>query len=84
MTNEQEEELLLSILPGEYEYKFGSYNVGQNSLKDIKFNIEARVNISNKKGLKLFLKQFNESSGCTFNIKSGRPDLQILPVQGEG
>ena len=43
-------------------------------LQEIKFSLETRVNVSQQTSVKQFLSALNESTGCTFNIQTGRPD----------
>ena len=33
-----------------------------------------RVNVQDQASVKAFLSEFNESSNCTFNMQSGKPD----------
>ena len=40
----------------------------------VKFCIEMRVNVANKDEVKTFLQEFYQSSGCTFNMQTGRQD----------
>ena len=49
-------------------------NVTEYKEKDIKCDMEIRVNVTNEANVKLFLSDFNTSSGCTFNCQSGRQD----------
>ena len=74
MEPEEKENLLLAMLPEGYQYKFVHYELEQNNLEEIRFSLEARVNVTEQKGVKLFLSQLNQSTGCTFNLQSGRPD----------
>jgi hypothetical protein len=70
----EEEELLLATLPGEYKYKVIRYELHENNLNDVKFTLETRVNVCDKSDVKVFLAKLNESSCCTFNVQSGKPD----------
>ena len=74
MEKEEQETLLQAMLPESYKYKFLKYNMQQNNLQEIKFWLETRVNVSNQDSVKKFLAELNESTGCTFNTQSGRPD----------
>ena len=74
MQKEEQETLLQAMLPEHYRYKFLKYNMQQNNLQEIKFCLETRVDVSNQNSVKQFLSELNESTGCTFNIQSGRPD----------
>ena len=74
MDREEEEKLLHAMLPPGYAYKFLKYNLQQNDLQEIKFNLETRVNVKIQSNVKQFLSDLNESTGCTFNMQSGRPD----------
>ena len=42
--------------------------------KNVSCEIELRVNVSSEENVKKFLSDFNTSSGCSFNVQSGRPD----------
>ena len=46
----------------------------QNCLEDIQYLLEVRVNVRDQASVKAFLSEFNESSNCTFNMQSGKPD----------
>ena len=71
---QEEELLLLAFLPGEFEYKFISYKIHENNFQDVKFTLETRVNVCDRNSVKMFLSKLNDSSCCTFNVQSGRPD----------
>ena len=47
-------------------------------LCEVNFDIELRVDVSSEDGVKTFLSELNESSGCTFNVKTGRPDKRPI------
>ena len=70
---EEQRELILEMLPKEYEYKFVNFKAEQR-MSDIMFEAEIRVYVSTKDGVKNFLRDFNSSSSCTFNIQVGRQD----------
>ena len=74
MDREEEENLLHAMLPEGYDYKFVKYDLQQNNLQEIKFCLETRVNVKNHSNVKQFLADLNDSTGCTFNMQSGRPD----------
>ena len=74
MNNTEEKELLLGILPAGYSYKVIQYEIHGNSVDDFKFELETRVDVSEKENVKSFLSDFNESSRCTFNIQDGKAD----------
>ena len=57
MEPEEKENLLLAMLPEGYQYKFVHYELEQNNLEEIRFSLEARVNVTEQKGVKLFLSQ---------------------------
>ena len=46
----------------------------QNCLEDIQYLLEVRVNVRDQASVKAFRSEFNESSNCTFNMQSGKPD----------
>ena len=66
--------MLKAMLPEGYSYKFLKYELQTNNLQEIKFSLEARVNVSQQTSVDQFLSALNESTGCTFNIQTGRPD----------
>ena len=66
--------LLTDFFPSDYQYKVVSHLVEENSVHNIKFDIELRVNVDNREGVTKFLSELNRSSQCTFNIKHGRQD----------
>ena len=74
MSKTEEEELLLGILPQGYSYQFTRYKIHQHSGDEVQFTLEMRVNVCDQNNVKLFLSELNDSSHCTFNIKSGKPD----------
>ena len=74
MEKDEQEFLLLAMLPEAHNYKFLQYHLEQNNLQDNKFSLEARVDVCTN--VKLFLSELNHSRGCTFNMQSGRPDRQ--------
>jgi hypothetical protein len=69
MEKEEEEILLLAMLPEGNSYKLVNYKLEQNNLQEMKFCLEARVNVSNQCNVKLFLSELNHSTGCTFNMQ---------------
>ena len=68
------EYLVQDFLPKNFEYKIKTCDVTEHSEQNIRFDIELRVNVESENGVKSFLGEFNTSSGCTFNIQSGRQD----------
>lgn len=71
-----EDFLLQELLPEQYNYKVVVFNVKEQSEQNIKCDIEVRVDVKTVPGVKTFLGDLNTSTGCTFNIQSGRPDRQ--------
>ena len=69
MDIEEQEDLLQEMLSEGYFYKF---DLEQNNLQEIKFCVEKRVNIDSQTNVKQFSYQLNESTGCTFNVQTGR------------
>ena len=68
------ETLVRDFLPEGYEYKVESCKVLDDNSQNPKFCVEVRVNVDTDNGVQSFLANFNTSSGCTFNIQSGRQD----------
>ena len=64
------------LLPEQYNYKVVAFNVKEQSEQNIKCDIEVRVDVRTVHAVKTFLGDLNTSTGCTFNIQSGRPDRQ--------
>ena len=64
-------EIIQKIFPQNYQYKIIS---DISNSKVSAFKVELRVNVETEEGVKMFLNEFNVSSGCTFNIQSGRQD----------
>ena len=64
-------EIVKQIFPQSYEYKILSDMTSSNLST---FKVEFRVNVKTEEGVKAFLNELNVSSGCTFNIQSGRTD----------
>ena len=64
-------------LPGGFPYtNISSILIETSSMAfcDVIFDLEVRVNVFTIEDVKSFLGKLNESSGCTFNTKHGRPD----------
>ena len=76
MEKEEQEFLLLAMLPEVYHYKFLNYNLEHNNLQEMQFCLETRVDVGTQDNVKLFLSELNHSTGCTFNMQSGRQDRQ--------
>ena len=66
--------MLQALLPDKYEYKIVNHKMNHNDIQDINFCLEIRVNVRDQNDVKLFLSHLSESTGCTFNVQSGRPD----------
>ena len=62
------------MLPEGHSFKFVKYDLEQNNLQELKFCLETRVNIDSPANVKQFLSLLNDSTGCTFNVQTGRPD----------
>ena len=71
---ENTECLLKDFFPTNYEYKVVRSGVTEHTGLNVKFDIELRVNVNMEEGVKTFLSDFNKSSQCTFNMRSGRQD----------
>ena len=65
------EDIVAQLFPQNYKYKSMS-DMSDSELST--FKVELRVNVKTEEGVKIFLNELNVSSGCTFNIQSGRPD----------
>ena len=72
--NNEERELLLGLLPANYNYRIEKQEIKQSDHNNLQFDLEVRVNVKTVNGVKSFLSELNDSVGCTFNVKSGRPD----------
>ena len=68
------EEVLWDLLPEEYEYKLLKFEMTEFQEDNIHFTAEIRVNCNSEGEVKVFLSTLNISTGCTFNIASGRQD----------
>ena len=53
---------------------FLNHKLEENTLEEIKYLLEVRVNVRDQASVKVFLSEFNESTYCTFNMQSGKPD----------
>ena len=74
MSNTEDEELILGVLPQGYSYQFSHHKIHQQNGDEVQFTLETRVNVCDQNNVKLFLSDLNKSSHCTFNIQSGKPD----------
>ena len=74
MCEEGLEDLVKNLLPDNYKYKVLSHNVTEYSEKTISCDIEFRVNVTSEETVKTFLSDLNISTGCSYNIQSGRQD----------
>ena len=70
----QKEEVLRDLLPANYEYKVVKFEMTEFEEDNIHFTAELRVNCESEGEVKVFLSTLNMSTGCTFNIASGRQD----------
>ena len=75
------ESVVCKQLPQGYEYQAVKCEVFNNDEENPKFLTEFRVNVDTEQELKSFISKFNTSSGCTFNIQSGRPDKKCDTVR---
>ena len=62
------------LLPEGYEYKVIKCEVYNSDETNPKFLTEIRANVNSQQDVKEFLSKFNSSSGCSFNVMSGRQD----------
>ena len=74
MCEEGLEDLVKNLLPDNYKYKVLSHNVTEYSDKEISCDLEFRVNVTSEESVKKFLSDLNISTGCSYNIRSGRQD----------
>ena len=74
MCEEGLEDLVKNLLPDNYKYKVVSHNMTEYSEKDISCDLEFRVNVTSEEAVKKFLSDLNISTGCSYNIQSGRQD----------
>ena len=71
------EDIVESFLPENYSYKVVSCDIVESSsflVSDVNFDLKVRVNVLQVDDVKGFLSSLNDSSGCSFNIKSGCAD----------
>ena len=68
------ERTINEIFHTSYEYKVVTYDKLEITSRELKFELEVRVNVSDKDRVDEFLQQFYTSVGCTFNIQAGRQD----------
>ena len=71
------QDLIDSYFPSKYSYELLSFEIvekGSLPFNNLNFDLELRVNVSSESEVYNFLKEFNISSSCTFNVLSGRPD----------
>ena len=68
--------LALSILPDRYAYEFENIKVVSEMDENGELQIEVigRTDVGTIEELKTFLNDFYDSSGASFNVKSGRAD----------
>ena len=76
MSEGSDDLFLQELLPENYDYKVIAFNVKEQTEENVKCDIEARVDIKTVEGVKIFLTDLNTSTGCNFNMKTGRPDRQ--------
>ena len=62
------------FLPSDYEYNILSCQVQNASEKALELDLHVRVDVKTEAEVKLFLSALNTSSGCSFNLRGGRPD----------
>ena len=74
MNENEVSDLVNEMFPANYEYKVLSCEKFEMGTDSVKFCIEMRVNVANKDEVKTFLQEFYQSSGCTFNMQTGRQD----------
>ena len=75
------DDLVDSLLPQVYEYKVISCDIVETSsflVGGMNFDLEVRVNLGTVEDVKTFLTKLNDSSGCTFNVDTGRNDINSL------
>lgn len=73
---ETERQHILDILPEGRKYHLEHHNMKEDPDEDgeLKFEVKCRVNVKTVEDTKLFLEELCNSTGSTFNIKSGLPD----------
>ena len=72
--NEFNKQLIMELLPDQYSYHVVKFEVVSTNTSDLNFELETRVNVTAVDEVKHFLELLNGSTGCTYNIQSGRPD----------
>ena len=74
MNENEVSDLINEMFPESYLFKVLSCENTELGTDCVKFCIEMRVNVANKDEVKKFLQEFYQSSGCTFNMQTGRQD----------
>ena len=71
-----DKEWIKDILPLGYDYKLIKWEIASTTsdTNDLKFDFEFRVNVDNEESVFKLINDFNVSSGCTYNVKTGRQD----------
>ena len=67
-------DLINGMFPEDYEYKVVKCDKLEIDSANVKFELELRVDVTETAGAQVFLDKFYQTSGCTFNIQSGRQD----------
>ena len=72
-----EGDIIDAFLPSDYRHKVISCEIIENDslpFSEVNFDLEIRVNVKTREEVYQYLEKLNQSSSCTFNIKSGVPD----------
>ena len=67
-------DLINGMFPEDYEYKVVKCDKLEIDSANVKFELELRVDVTETAGAQVFLDKFYQTSGCTFNMQSGRQD----------
>ena len=68
------DELLRDLLPTNYDYKVKKCEIKDQCEDSLNFELEIRVGVKTEGEVKQYLALLNQTTGCTFNVQSGRPD----------
>ena len=67
-------EVVRDLLPPDISYKIMKCEMMDSSENTLKFDLEIRSGVKTQAEVKLILYSLNISSGCTFNVQSGKAD----------
>ena len=79
----EKREVLEELLPQDYEYRVTAYELLHRSkiVEESKFTAKIFVNISDEASAKTLMKEFQEISNTSYNIKSSTHDWHTMKIQ---